>query len=103
MRLKELRKFENKTQQEIAQFLNMTQVSYGRYELETSEPTLQTLCKLADYYKVSLDYLVGRDFANDFGYMSDDEKGMVRGFRQLNKINQVKLLAQLEGLLLGQE
>ena len=44
----------------ISKILNISQVSYGRYELGISEPTIESLIKLADFYNVSLDYLVGR-------------------------------------------
>ena len=52
------------TQQEIAELLKMTTGSYNQYEVGRTEPNIDTLCKLADYYGVSLDYLVGRlDYA----------------------------------------
>ncbi len=103
MKLKELREQKKTSAKSVAESLNMPYTTYRNYETERNEPTIESLIKLADYYNVTVDYLIGREFSNDFGYMSDDEKGMVCGFRQLNKINQVKLLAQLEGLLLGQE
>lgn len=103
MRLKELRKENKKTQEELATLLNIAQVSYGRYELETSEPTIDTLCKLADYYGVSLDYLVGRNFNNEYGYISEDEKELLTNFKNLTDINKIKLLSELKGLLLSQK
>lgn len=61
MRLKDLREDHDLKQADIAAILNVSQVSYGRYELGISEPTIDSLIKLADFYKVSLDYLVGHD------------------------------------------
>lgn len=103
MRLKELRISENKTQSEIAKEINITQFTYSNYENGKTEPTVEILCQLANYYGVSLDYLVGRDFNNEFGYMSEEEQGLVREFRKLNKLNKVRIISQLAGLLLGQE
>ena len=103
MRIRELRKSEQKTQEEIAKMLNIATSTYGSYELGANEPNIETLIKLANYYGVSLDYLVGRDFNNEFGYMSEEEQGLVREFRKLNKLNRVRIIAQLAGLLLGQE
>lgn len=103
MRLKELRVSENKTQKDVANFLHMTQAGYQNYESGETEPNIDNLIKLADYFNVSLDYLVGRDFKNEFGYMSEEEQGLVREFRKLNKLNKVRIIAQLAGLLLGQE
>ena len=84
MKLKELRKEKKKTQEEIASVLNLSTAAYGRYEVGNREPTLETLIKLADYYSVSLDYLVGRKFNNEFGYLSDDEKTMIKALRTMS-------------------
>lgn len=57
MKLLELRKQNNKTQTEIANAIQTTQGNYGKYERQELEPSIDTLCKLADFYGVSLDYL----------------------------------------------
>lgn len=44
----------------MAAKLNITQPSYIRYENGTSEPSLETLTKIADIFDVSVDYLLGR-------------------------------------------
>lgn len=103
MRLKELRKQKKVNQTEIAKYLNTTQVTYGRYELETSEPNIETLTKLADYYNVSLDYLVGRDFNNDIGYLTQQEKEFLKAYLQLNAQNRIKIAGYALGLLAGQD
>ena len=59
-RLKELRVSRNLTQKEIADSVGMAPVAYQRYEYGTREPAYQKLIALADYFDVSLDYLVGR-------------------------------------------
>lgn len=102
MRLKELRKENGKNQDEIAKQINVTRVSYGRYELGTSEPTIDTLCKLADYYGVSLDYLVGRDFGNGLGFMSEDQINFVKTFLCLTETNQMKTVIYAANLLAKQ-
>lgn len=57
MRLLELRENEKLTQSELARIIGISQSNYSKYEMNTIEPTLSTLIKLADFYKVSLDYL----------------------------------------------
>ena len=57
MKLLELRKQKGLTQKEMADFIGTTQTNYGKYELQKQEPSIDTLCKLADYFGVSLDYL----------------------------------------------
>lgn len=56
----ELRKANKYTQKQVAEFLNITQPSYIRYENGKAEPSLENLVKLADLYDVSIDFLCGR-------------------------------------------
>lgn len=60
MRLKELRKKRRMTQQRLAIELNMTQNSISRYENGVREADYQTLIKFADFFNVSIDYLLER-------------------------------------------
>lgn len=60
MRLKEIRKQRNFNQKEIAEYLNCSQAVYSRYESGDREPTIDVLIRLADFYGVTLDELVGR-------------------------------------------
>jgi len=59
-RLKDLRDDAEKTQQEIAEHLNMHRSVYRRYESGEREIPVWALVKLADYYNTSTDYLLGR-------------------------------------------
>ncbi len=57
--LKNLRTDFDKTQQEIADLLNCQREVYRRYEKGQREIPVWALIKLAQYYDVSLDYLLG--------------------------------------------
>ena len=59
-RLKELRKARNISQLKLALDLNMNQNSISRYENCEREADYETLIKFAEYFDVSLDYLLGR-------------------------------------------
>ena len=59
-KIRDLREDHDKTQRDIAELLNMQLTVYQRYERGERELPLWAAIKLADYYKVSLDYLVGR-------------------------------------------
>lgn len=59
-RLKKLRKARKISQLKLALDLNMNQNSISRYENYEREADYETLIKLADYFDVSLDYLLGR-------------------------------------------
>lgn len=60
MRLKEIRKSKNISQLKLALDLNMSQNSISRYETGEREPGIAELILFADYFDVSIDYLVGR-------------------------------------------
>lgn len=59
-RVRELREDNDKTQKEIAAVLNMQLTVYQRYERGERELPLWAAIKLADFYHVTLDYLVER-------------------------------------------
>lgn len=62
--LKELRKQSGFTQKDVAELLNVTYQCYQGYELGYRQPTPEMLCKLADVFEVSVDYLLGREQKN---------------------------------------
>lgn len=59
-RLRDLREDSDKTQQDIADYLNMHRSVYRRYESGEREIPVWALEKLADLYQTSIDYIVGR-------------------------------------------
>ena len=59
-RLKEMRTLKGKSQEDVANDLNISRQSYGLYEIGKREPSNEMLMKLADYFGVSTDYLLGR-------------------------------------------
>ena len=59
-RLKELRKQNKISQLKMALDLNMNQNTISRYENMEREADYATLIRMADYFDVSLDYLLGR-------------------------------------------
>ena len=60
VRLKELRKKKGISQLRLATDLNTTQNTISRYETGEREPGIGELIKIADYFNVSVDYLIGR-------------------------------------------
>ena len=59
-RLKEIREDRDLLQKDIAQALGIKQQQYSEYELGSVLISIEKLNKLADFYNVSIDYLVGR-------------------------------------------
>ncbi len=60
MRLKELRKTKGISQLKLAMDLNTSQNTISRYETGEREPGIVELIKIADYFNVSVDYLLER-------------------------------------------
>lgn len=81
IKIKELREDKNLSQEEVAKGINTSQRNIGRWEKEENEPTANFLIKLADYFQVSVDYLLGRT----------DELGIIQNNNSLSK-NESELL-----------
>ena len=60
MRLRELRRSKGISQLKLAMDLNTNQNTISRYETGEREPGINELIRLADYFQVSVDYLIGR-------------------------------------------
>ena len=60
VRLKELRKARRITQLKLAMDLNLTQNPASRYETGEREPGIAELVRIADYFHISVDYLLER-------------------------------------------
>lgn len=63
-RLRDLREDRDMTQAQVASLLGIDQRVYSNYETEKREIPLRHLIVLADYYHVTVDYLLGRDTKN---------------------------------------
>ena len=59
-RIRELREDHDLTQREVAEMLGMSQTGYSNSETGTNDIPTAVLIKLADFYKTSVDYLLGR-------------------------------------------
>ena len=59
-RLYDLRTDNDLTQKEVAKILNTSKQVYSNYERGTRKLSIEDLIKLADFYKVSTDYILGR-------------------------------------------
>ena len=58
--LRDIREDRDIKQKDVAQYLNVSQNTYSQYETGVISLTAEVLIKLADYYNVSVDYLLGR-------------------------------------------
>ncbi|MBQ3048028.1 MAG: helix-turn-helix transcriptional regulator, partial [Clostridia bacterium] len=92
-----------KTQEEIASQIETTQANYGKIENGNIEPGIEKLIKLANLYNVSIDYLVGRQFENDLGYLTKEEREFIKIYLKLNQQNKINIAGYALGLYSQQE
>lgn len=105
MKLKELRQKKQISQKELVEDLKIARTTYNGYETGRSEPDLNTLCMIADYYKVSLDYLCdhqieGNTDTSDFSFT---KKECVAKIKELNDDNANILLGYITHILQTQK
>ncbi|MBQ8178189.1 MAG: helix-turn-helix transcriptional regulator [Clostridia bacterium] len=59
-RIRDLREDADLNQTKVAKYLGMSQTGYSKYETGENDIPSEILIKLADFYKTSVDYLLGR-------------------------------------------
>ncbi len=59
MRLKQIRLERGYTQKNVADYLQISSNVYSRYELEKRQPTIDSLIRIAKFFDVSVDYMLG--------------------------------------------
>lgn len=104
-RLKLLRKELKKTQTDIANVLGITVSAYGNYELGQREPDNANLVKLARYFNVSTDYLLGlsderspKQSIQQSSNLTSRESQLLSVFNSLSPSEQGEVLGFAKGL-----
>ena len=85
--LKALRTAQGLSQRALADFVKVSQQSINQYENRDTEPDIAVLTRIADYFGVSIDYLVGHDPAAGElipTNLTDAELRLILNFRQLD-------------------
>lgn len=87
MKFKELRLNANLTQEELAKNINLSRDTYKNYEQGRTEPNIQTLITIANYYNVSLDYLCERQNKDllFIDSLSENKKSLINMIKDLNE------------------
>lgn len=107
-RMFELRKSQGKSQAEVAEYIGLTVAAYQNYEAGRREAGYEVLCKIADMFNVSLDYLLGRTPVRAMntlpvGALSEEEvkdidAAIVTGYTQLSLETRRAFITMLEDL-----
>lgn len=84
-RLKRLRGIKKKNQQEVADELGISRSTYSGYESGQREPDFDTLRRIADYFEVTTDYLLGVSVSPPYilTTLSGDEAIFIQGALEL--------------------
>lgn len=94
--LKQFRTNKKITQKNLSQTLSIAPTTYNAYEKNISEPNIDTLIKFADYFQISLDELVGRDFLQNNSKLENE---ILYDIKQLPISGQYKALGFIKALL----
>ena len=93
-RLKNLRESEGLKQTELAEKLNLTSAALSQYEKGVREPNSEMLKKIADYFDVSTDFLLGRIDVKHFDDFPEDVKRIADMLLSTDK-SKVKILEKM--------
>lgn len=101
-RLVALRKGRNLTQSELAKALKVSQAAVGNWEKGKRDPDIPTLIAIADFFGVSVDYLIMHDdpFLGDLHKHSKDLLSLLSAFRSasFDTQNNIRLILHLQEL-----
>ncbi len=101
MRLEELRKQKNESQQKLAMILNISQTMISRYENGQAYPDMDTLIAIARHYNVSVDYLI--EFSDDKlpctkSNLPKQEQDLLFLFKRLDSTQKEKAVSYIQGI-----
>lgn len=96
-----LRKNANLTQRSLAEKIGVPKTNIGSYELGVTQPNLETLTKLADFFGCSIDYLLGHK-TNGVVYVdgfTEPQQKLIKLIPQLNYEQSIFLLGRVTEML----
>ena len=104
-RLKFLRNEKGESLEKIAKYLNVTIQTISNYENEKRDMTPETILKLADYFGVSTDYLLGKSNIRNSEHINIDDVDVsfYNGIKGLNETNKMIIKNTIEALIAKQK
>ena len=96
MKLRELRKQAGLTMKQLGSAVGVAESTMSLYESGKRQPDFVTMKKFADYFGVSVDYLMDVTVANVEEQYSADEQTLLRGFRALPDDGKKEILEYLK-------
>ena len=105
MNLVNHRKNKKITQQEMADILGIKRTTYASYEQDLSSPDIETLKKISQFFRVSIDELVGNDISPFISVadFSDRQRQLFNDIKELDEWQLNKLEGYIEALKTAKE
>lgn len=103
-KIKALRKQKGVTAKKVAEALNILPDTYRNYETGRREPNLETLSSIADYFKVSTDYLLSRETFQDpidLLNLNPQEKAILYAYISLKPDKRSEFVEILKSIVVG--
>lgn len=99
--LKRIRESQGKLQEDVAKDLGISLSAYRSWEQGTRDLNGAKLCKLADYFDVSVDTIIGTGFGVDVQEpsLTEAEEALLAAFRSLNEQGKGRLLEYADDLM----
>ena len=101
VKLRSLREERKINQQKIAMDLQISQASISKYEIGSAEPDISTILRLADYFHVSTDYLLGKSelkIAMGKSDLSEAEIDHFVMYKSFSSVQKEKVDAYMRGI-----
>ena len=98
IRLFELRNEKGLSQRDIAKIFNISQGTYNNWENSKTEPSIDQLISLANFFNVTVDYLIGNDNSNSFLTLSKDQNTLLTLYDNLSEKTQKALLSFIKNM-----
>lgn len=107
--LKHLRESKDMTQQDLARYLSVSRTTITGYETRSREPDYDKLIRLAAYFGVSVDYLIGNDSLSDYQETTkkvnekDIDMAVTSHYRGLSLESKINVMEYIELLNLKEQ
>ncbi|MBN2984001.1 MULTISPECIES: helix-turn-helix domain-containing protein [Cohnella] len=100
-RLRELRLNRSLSQEEVARHIGITRSAYSHYEINNRQPVYETLIKLAEFFDVSLDYIIGGNPSShpEDGTLSADSQEVLRLLKKMNQEQRKQSIGMLTDMV----
>lgn len=88
------------SQAELASKIGIPKTTLSNYELNRCDPSIDTLIKLADFFNVTIDELVGREAeVINLKYLNETESYLIKKIIKMNDLELAKTKAYVTGLM----